>query len=156
MLPGMESHEDTIEQFINPSHPQIASPLPELLSKIGQIRHCAVHRTKKIPVIILEFMVRDASYITTYISDVSRTNTLDDLCRPLEPLSFNLQARFGDKLKGKVQRILQRTQTEVEKLREALRIAEEKEKQTSLHLEEVFRQDEGIYEGRLDVLRESL
>ncbi|ESZ99480.1 hypothetical protein SBOR_0143 [Sclerotinia borealis F-4128] len=156
MMAGIKAHNDEIEQLIDFYNPQVSVSLPYLLEKIGQIRHCAVHRTKKIPVIIIELMVRDASYITMYLKDDERTKALDNLCRPLEPLSFNLQARFGDELEGRVERELKRTSAEIEKIKEALRIEEEREKKAQMQMEHIKAQDEKVYEGELEALRKSL
>ncbi|KAB8298661.1 hypothetical protein EYC80_000839 [Monilinia laxa] len=156
MIAGMQTHKDDIKEVIDHENSQISDSLSDLLEKIGQIRHCAVHRTKKIPVIMVEYMVRDASYITMYLKDIERTKILDNLCRPLEPLPFNLQARFGDKLQVKVERKLQKTSVEIDKIKEALRVEEEIERLTQLQLEHIKAQDEGIYGGELEALKGAL
>ncbi|KAJ8067935.1 hypothetical protein OCU04_003517 [Sclerotinia nivalis] len=127
-----------------------------LLLKISQIRHCAVHRTKKIPVITLELMVRDAVYVTSYIQDKERTEILDSICRPLEPLSFNLEARFGERLAKKAQRNLERINNKVKQLQELLREEEVRQRVANMEMENIQRQDEGIYDGELESLKKAL
>lgn len=156
MIAGMQTHKDDIKELVDYENSQISDSLSYLLEKIGQIRHCAVHRTKKIPVIVVEFMVRDASYITMYLKDIERTRILDNLCRPLEPLSFNLQARFGDKLQARVERKLKKTSAEIEKIKEALRVEEEVERLTQLQLQHIKAQDEVIYEREMEALKRAL
>ncbi|QSZ32258.1 hypothetical protein DSL72_001832 [Monilinia vaccinii-corymbosi] len=156
MIAGMQAHKDDIAGLIDGENSHISDRLSYLLEKIGQIRHCAVHRTKRIPVIVVELMVRDATYITTYLKDDERAKILDSLCRSLEQLSLNLQARFGDKLLGRVERKLKRTNAEIEKIKEALRIEEKRERQSQLQLEDIKVQDEGIYEDELEALKEAL
>ncbi|RAL62117.1 hypothetical protein DID88_002603 [Monilinia fructigena] len=145
MIAGIQTHKDDIKGLIDYENSQISDSLSDLLEKIGQIRHCVVHRTKKIPVIIVEFMVRDASYITMYLKDIERTKIIDNLCRPIEPLSFNLQSRFGEKLPVKVERKLKKTSAEVDKIKVTLRVEEEIERLAQLQLEHIKAQDEGIY-----------
>ncbi|APA15747.1 hypothetical protein sscle_15g105170 [Sclerotinia sclerotiorum 1980 UF-70] len=115
-----------------------------LLLKISQIRHCAVHRTKKIPVITLELMVRDAVYVTSYIQDKERTDILDSICRPLESLSFNLEARFGEILAKKAQRNLERINNKIEQLQELLKEEEIRQGVANMEMENIQGQDEGI------------
>ncbi|CAD6449065.1 1ac3cfcb-0e54-4bcf-a194-7083b05f711e [Sclerotinia trifoliorum] len=127
-----------------------------LLLKISQIRHCAVHRTKKIPVITLELMVRGAVYVTSYIQDKKRTEILDSICRPLEPLSFNLEARFGERLAKKAQRNLERINNKVQQLQELLKEEEVRQAVANMEMEIIQRQDEGIYDGGLESLKKAL
>lgn len=135
---------------------QSSETFPELLLKIGQIRHCAVHRTKKIPVITLELMIRDAVFVAACIQDKERTGLLDNLCRPLEPLSFNLQARFGAKLIKKAERNVEKVNKKIKELQELLRDEEIRLDVAKKSVEHIEAQDERVYEGELEALKKAI
>ncbi|KAI9642543.1 hypothetical protein NHQ30_009348 [Ciborinia camelliae] len=100
--------------------------LRTILEKIGQIQHCAVHRTKRIPIIILELMVCDAVYIIACLHGLSnpRTMHLNLLRWRIYDLSHNLEMRFGDDIKGVILRDVKRVVTEIKKMTGDLKKAE--------------------------------
>lgn len=90
-------------------------------------------------------MVRDTIYLTTIFQHVLHIKELEDMGTHLEQLSFNLEARYGTKLREKVERSIGEAEEDVRGLERRLEMAREKVGKCKEELGMVERQSEEGY-----------